>query len=138
MEAATPLNPTRIRLAGSLLLIDGLALTDEATVRVAHDRVEAGEGLTEVVTQAIEIGARVLDRESTSMHADFVKAEFERTARELEREFVDKARIVNETLGQRIDAAFGADAGVVPKLLEKHFGDASSSAVQHQVRGLVQ
>ena len=137
MEAATPLNPTRIRLAGPLLLVDGLTIDDETAVRVAGDRVEAGESLAELVTQAIEIGARVLDREQAAANTDFVKAEFERSARAVEKEFVDQARAVNDALGQRIDAAFGAESGVVPRLLDKHFGEQSSAAVQHQVRALV-
>ena len=137
MEAATPLYPTRVRLAGELLLIDGIAMTDETAVRLAGDRVEAGEDLADLVVHAIEIGARVLDREQASANTDFVKAEFERSARELEKEFVSQARSVNESLGQRIDAAFGPESGVVPQLLNKHFGAESSAAVQNQVTALV-
>ena len=41
--------------------------------------------------EAIEIGARVLDREQTGANAEFVKAEFEKTARELDTAFVERA-----------------------------------------------
>ena len=92
MEAATPLNPTRVRLAGPVLLVDGLVVDDATAVRLAGDRVEAGDDLADVVLQAIEIGARVLDREQTAADTDFVKAEFERTARSVESAFTDQDR----------------------------------------------
>ncbi len=137
MEAATPLNPTRVRLAGPLLLIDGLAVDDETAVRLAGERAEAGEDLSAVVLQAIEIGARVLDREQTAANTDFVKAEFERTARTVETAFTEQARQTADRLELVVQQAFGADEGQLTKLMGRYFADESSAAVQHRVRALV-
>ena len=137
MEAATPLLRNRVALIGDRLRIEHLTLADECAVRLAGERHDAGEDLADLVVQAVEIGARVLDREQAATNTEYVKAEFERQAREVEAQFAERAGAVSTQLAQRIDAAFGAEAGVVPRLLEKHFGDTSSSAVQHQVKSLV-
>ena len=137
MEAATPLNPARVALFGDRLRVENLIVADESAVRLAAERQAAGDDLADLVTQAIEIGARVLDREQAAANTEYVKAEFERQAREVETQFAERASAVSTELTQRIEAAFGADAGVVPKLLEKHFGDESTSAVQNRVKALV-
>lgn len=137
MEAATPLRPDRVVLAGDRLRVDALTIDDECAVTLARERVEAGEDPAALLIDAIEIGARVLDREQAAANTEYVKAEFERQAREVEQQFAERAGAVNAELAQRIDAAFGAEAGLVPKLLERHFGEGSTSAVQHQVRALV-
>ena len=86
---------------------------------------------------AIAIGARVLDREQTGANADFVKAEFEKAARELDTAFVERARLVAERLDKRIDDVFGPENGHMTKALERHFGDESSVAVQNRVKALL-
>jgi hypothetical protein len=70
----------------------------------------------------------VLDREQTVQHTDFVKAEFERQARQLDADFVERARRVAERLDQKVDEAFGPEHGHVTKALARHFGDESSAA----------
>src|SRR5690349_9523362 len=92
MEAATRLPFSQVRVAGGRLWIDGLVVDDEAAVRMATERTESGDDVARLVADAIAIGARVLDREQTGMHADFVKSEFERAARDLDTEFVERAR----------------------------------------------
>lgn len=137
MEAATPLHPNRVVLAGDRIRVDSLVVDDECAVRIARERDEAGEDLAELLLQAIEIGARVLDREQAAANTEYVKAEFERQAREVETQFAERARAVSEDLTKSVEAAFGSEAGVVPRLLEKHFGEESSAAVQHRVKALV-
>ncbi len=137
MEAATPLHPNRVVLVGDRLRVDSLVIDDERAVLLARERTEAGEPLDALLIQAIEIGARVIGREQTAADTEFVKAEFERQARDLEQQFTQRAQLVGTDLTQRIDLAFGAESGVVPKLLDKHFGENSSAAVQHQVKALV-
>jgi len=135
MEAATALQLLpHVRLVGGRLRIDGLVLDDEAVIRLVEERVAAGEDPAGVVSDAIEIGARVLGREQTAAQADFVKAEFERAARQLDAEFVERARKVAERLDAKVDEAFGAEHGHVTRVLTRHFGDESSEAVQHKVR----
>jgi hypothetical protein len=89
------------------------------------------------VTDAIEIGARVLDREQTGVQADFVKAEFERAARSVESSFADQAQRAAAELKAGLEAVFGPDSGHLTKALERHFSDDSSAAVQHRVRAVL-
>ena len=83
MEAATPLRQPNVRTLGEHLAIDGLVVDDEAAVRLVREREEAGDDPVKAVLDAIEIGARVLDREQAGANAEFVRAEFERAARGL-------------------------------------------------------
>lgn len=137
MEAATlPFGP-QVFVAGERLRVDGLVVDDATAVRLAREREEAGEDVARLVVDAIEVGARVLDREQTSANADFVKAEFERAARELDATFVERARMVAERLDARIDDVFGPEDGHLTKTLARHFGDESSVAVQNRVRALL-
>ncbi len=137
MEAATPLPFSQVRVAGGRLWIDGLVVDDDAAVRLAAERAEAGEDVARLVADAIAIGARVLDREQAGAHADFVKAEFERAARDLDSQFVERARKVAERLDARIDDVFGPENGHMTKALARHFGDESSVAVQNRVKALL-
>jgi uncharacterized protein DUF2130 len=137
MEAATPLPFSQVRTQGGRLWVDGLVVDDPSAVRLAREREAHGEDVARLVADAIAIGARVLDREQTGANADFVKAEFEKTARELDTAFVERARLVAERLDKRIDDVFGPENGHVTKALQRHFGDESSVAVQNRVRALL-
>ena len=133
MEAATPLPFVQVRVVNDRLYIDGLVVDDEPAVRLAREHTDPAA----LVGDAIEIGARVLDREQTAANAEFVKLEFERAARELDSAFVERARVVAERLDAKVDEAFGPESGVVTRALERHFGEGSSTAVQHQVKAVV-
>ena len=126
-----------MKLLGDQLLIEGLTVEDEAAVALAREREAAGESLDALVSQAVEIGARILQREQSAADTEFVKAEFERQAHEVEQQFNESAQKVTDGFKQRIDATFDADAGLLPKLLEQYFGENSSSAVQKRVEALV-
>ena len=103
MEAALTLPIAHVRVAGGRLCIDGLIVDDECAVRLVAERLDARDDPARLVADAIEIGARVLDREQTGANADFVKAEFERAARELDAAFVERARKVAERLDAKVD-----------------------------------
>ena len=118
MEAATPLPFSQVRVVGDTLRVDGLVVRDETAVRLAAEH----EDPAKLVGDAIEIGARVLDREQTGANAEFVKAEFEKAAAELNQEFVERARTVAEGMNT---------------VITRHFNDDSSEAVQHKVRQIV-
>jgi hypothetical protein len=133
MEAATPLPLARVHVVNGRLAIDWLTVDDETAVRLALDRDDPAR----FVVEAIEIGARVLDREQTGANAEFVRAEFEKTARELDSEFVERARKVADRLDAKVDEVFGPEHGHVTKALARHFGDESSVAVQHRVRAVL-
>ena len=136
MEAATPLPfalASRVRVHGERVLVEDLEVVDEATVRLVREHRDPVRALLDM----IEIGARVLNREQTGSRSSSVEAEFERQARVLETEFVDRARRVAERLDQKVDEAFGPEHGHVTRALQRHFGDESSVAVQHRVQAVV-
>lgn len=134
MEAATPLPFSSVAVRNGRLVIDTLVVDDECAVRLAAEREEPAR----FVTEAIEIGARVLDRELASANTDFVRLEFERAARELKQEFTERAEGVADRLDKKVDEAFGAEHGHVATVLARHFGDESSAAVQHRVKAVLQ
>jgi hypothetical protein len=131
--SALPLPLARVQVSNRRLAIDFLTVDDEIAVRLASERDDP----VRFVVEAIEIGARVLDREQTGLNAEFVRAEFEKTARELDAAFVDRARQVAERLDEKVDEVFGPEHGHVTKALARHFGDESSTAVQHRVRAVL-
>ncbi|MEJ7798190.1 MAG: hypothetical protein WKF42_06795 [Solirubrobacteraceae bacterium] len=133
MEAAIRLPITQVYVHNGRLSIDQLVVEDETAVRLAAERDDPAH----FVTEAIEIGARVLDRELTGANAEFVRAEFEKTARELDASFVERARRVAERLDEKVDEVFGPEHGHVTKVLARHFGDESSVAVQHRMRSVL-
>jgi len=137
MEAATPLRRPNVRVIGDSLAIDGLVVEAECAARVVSERSEAGEEAVATVADAIEIGARVLDREQAAANTDFVKAEFERASRQVEEQFSERARKVAERLDEKVDEVFGEENGHLAKELEKLFSDGSSASVQNRVRELV-
>jgi len=137
MEAALPLRPPSVRTAGDRVAVDGLVVDDPVAVRLVHEREEAGDDPARVLLDAIEIGARVLDREQAGANAEFVRTEFEKQAREVEAAFGTQATAVGERLARQLDEVFGADTGSLSKALERHFSDDSSGSVQQRVRALV-
>src|SRR3954469_24711265 len=137
MEAATPLRHPSVRVLGDRVVVDGLVVDDDCAVRLVGERIEAGEDPAAVVTDAIEIGARVLDREQAAANAEFVRNEFEKVSAEVENSFGVRAREVSDALGKKVDEVFGPDTGHITKVLEKHFSDGSSTAVQNRVREVV-
>jgi hypothetical protein len=137
MEAATPLRKPHVTAVGDRLTIRDLTVEDEAAARLVREREQAGDDPAKTVTDAIEIGARVLDREQAGANAEFVKTEFEKTARELDVAFTEKARKIAEHFGEQVEEVFGADDGRLAREFEKLFSDGSSISVQNRVREIV-
>jgi hypothetical protein len=138
MEAATPLRQPHVRVIGDRVAIDGLVVEDECTVRLVRTREEHGDDAVKTVRDAVEIGARVLDREQAGANAEFVKAEFEKAALELNGQFTDRARQVAEFFNERVQEVFGPENGHLHRELEALFSDGSATSVQNRVRELVQ
>ena len=126
-----------MRVVGDRLAIDGLVVDDDCAVRVVRDREQAGEDPAKTVRDAVEIGARVLDREQAAANAEYVKTEFERAAGELNVQFADRAREVAEYFNERVEQVFGPENGHLAKELDKLFSDGSSASVQNRVRELM-
>src|SRR3954471_18855214 len=137
MEAATPLRQPHVSTAGDRLTIHDLSVEDEAAARLVREREQSGDDPVKTVADAIEIGARVLDREQAAANAEYVRTEFEKSAQELDRQFSDKARLVAEHFGKKVDEVFGEDSGQLTKEFEKLFSDGSTASVQNRVRELV-
>lgn len=137
MEAATPLRQPHVRLIGDRVAVDGLLVDDETAVRLVRERQEAGDDGVDLLLGAVEIGARVLDREQTGANVELAKVELDRAARELESTFEARARLLSEQLSGQLDDVFGSESGHLTKALDRHFSDGSSDAVQHRVKSLV-
>jgi hypothetical protein len=137
MEAATPLRQPHVRTIGDRLVVDGLVVEDECAVRLVREREQNGDDPVRVVRDAVEIGARVLDREQTGANTEFVKAEFEKASRDVQQEFTEKARTIAEFFEAQFAAVFGEDDGQLAKELERRFGDGSAISVQNRVREAV-
>jgi hypothetical protein len=115
-----------------LVVLDKYEIADETAVRLLRESEDPGALLADMV----EIGARVLDRESTGANVEFVRNELEKVGRDMDRDFSDKARLVAEFFSKKVDEVF-SDSGTLTRALEKHFSEESSTAVQHQVRAVI-
>ena len=66
-----------VRAIGDRIVIESLTVSDERAAKVIRERAEAGTPARETVAKAIEIGARVIDSESTTTNVDYVQRVFE-------------------------------------------------------------
>jgi hypothetical protein len=137
MEAATPLRPPAVRTVGDRVAVDRLLVDDPAAVRLVRTREQAGEDTVKPIEDAIEIGARVLEREQTGADAELVRAELQKASREVDAAFAERAQAVAEQLERQLDQVFGPESGHLARALERHFSDGSSEAVQNRVRDAV-
>ena len=137
MEAATPLRQAQVRTVGDRVVVDGLVVEDECAVRLVREREQRGDDPVRAIRDAVEIGARVLDREQTGANAEYVKAEFEKASQGVQQEFTDKARTIAEYFERQFAEVFGEDEGQLAKELERRFGDGSAVSVQNRVREAV-
>ena len=102
-------------------------LGDRLVIESSDDRGRAsGEGRprarrgrpapAQTVRDAVEIGARVLEREGTAVEVDYVRAEFERHAAELRERLAGALESGDELLAERITETFdGSRDGSVQK-----------------------
>jgi hypothetical protein len=147
MEAARPLQLTQrtVEVRDGAVFIDGLVVPDRTLVELVERRLEQEIDPEQTVTDALEIGARVLDREATAAEVDFVKRELERAFGDLDRAFSERALKITEELEERLESFLGEDSGAMAKALDSHaeelgeliaahFGGDRSTAVQHQIR----
>jgi hypothetical protein len=150
MEAALPLKLAkgRVEVRGDAVEIDGLVVDDRTLAELVLRRLEQGVDGEDTVTDALEIGARVLDREATGAEVDFVKREFEKLSGQVDRTFSDKARAVVDEMHKQFERFLGEDSGAMAKALDahseelenalaEHFGKDRATAVQHQLRELL-
>jgi hypothetical protein len=126
MEAAEKpqlsLDDSTVRVLDDRLVIERLTVTDERAARVVRERAGSGHEPAGTVRDAIEIGARVLQREGTAAEVEYVRGEVERELGKLNEKLTDTLETGNEELAERIAATFGADR---------------SDSVQRQIADLV-
>jgi hypothetical protein len=95
-----------VRALDDRILIESLTIEDPRTAKLVRERAEAGVAPSQTVRDAVEIGARVLEREGTAAEVDYVRAEFERHAGELRERLAKALEGGDEMLAERISAAF--------------------------------
>jgi hypothetical protein len=154
-ESQLPIEPPdqdgTVRLVDDRLVIEGLTVADEQTARVIRERAGAGEEPAKVVRRAIEIGARVLDREDAAVEVDFVRREYERAMAEHRRDSERQSRETVERVEQELRRAFGEEAGGgrLAEALDSHtreleeaidstFGDGNEESVQRRINALIE
>jgi hypothetical protein len=135
--AATPLRQPRVASLVGRLLIENLVVDDACAAELVRSRTDAGENPARVVSDAIEIGARVLDREHAGAAVEVLRQDLESASRDVEQQLGKTSEAVVSALQTQLEQAFGPESGHVTRVLERHFGAESSSAVQHQVRTAV-
>jgi uncharacterized coiled-coil DUF342 family protein len=135
--AATPLRHPRVTALLGRVIVENLVVDDAAAAELVRARIDAGEDPARVVADAIEIGARVLDRERAGTAVEVLRQDLENASREVEQRLGQTSEAVVTELRTRLEEAFGPDSGHVTRVLARHFGADSSTAVQHQVRTAV-
>ncbi len=151
MEAARSLHIQRgqpgeaaVEVRDGSVEIDRLVVRDPTLAELVERRLERDVPPAETIVNALEIGARVLDREATGAEVDLVERRFA----ELEHAFAEQARGITEQLEQRLEEFVGEDGGAMSKALDAHagelgeliatnFGEDRATAVQYQIRELI-
>ena len=141
-----------VRLVDDRIVIERLQIADEGTARVVRERAEAGEEPARTVRRAIEIGARVLDREDTAAEVDYVEREFEQVTRRAPREPSqeknremppargDRAGASSATTRRRAPSASALDCphrGLAEQIAST-FGEDREGAVQAQIKRMLE
>src|SRR3954451_20682740 len=84
MSAVTALRQPRVQTLLGRLIIENLVVDDPTAAELVGRRAEAGEDPARVVGEAIEIGARVLDREQAGAAVEVLRHDLEKASREVE------------------------------------------------------
>ncbi len=139
-----------VRLLDEVIVVDGLTVADEQVARVVRERAEAGEEPARTLRRAIEIGARVLDREETAVEVDYVRREFEHLSQKHREVVEQQQREAVERIESELQRALGdgEGAGALGAALEGHsdqlaeliaatFGADREGAVQAQIKRIL-
>jgi hypothetical protein len=122
-----------VRALDDRILIERLTVQDERAAQLVRERQAAGQEPARTVSDAIEIGARVLDREDSTAEVDFVRAEFERQATALRERLTRSLEHGDQQLAERIAKAFDSEDGSVPR----EFQQSLERALQEQRAALL-
>jgi hypothetical protein len=114
--------PGVVRALGDRLVIESLTVADERAARVVRERAEAGHDPVATVIDAVEVGARVLDRAGTEAEADYVRREMERQGAQL---------------GERLTRQLEAGEGQLAERIALSFDGTREGSVQQQIKALL-
>src|SRR6266540_877098 len=106
-----PIREGAVEVRDGAVFIDGLVIEDSTLCELVERRLAQDVSADDTVRDAVEIGARVLDREATGAEVDLVRREFERVTAEVEHAFADKARETAEALEGQFEHFLGEDGG---------------------------
>src|SRR5918996_781053 len=105
--AATPLRQPRVTALLGRVIVENLIVDDACAAELVRARTDAGENPARVVADAIEIGARVLDREQAGASVEVLRQDLENASREVEQRLGQTSESVVTELNKQIEAAFG-------------------------------
>ena len=106
--AATLLRQPRVQVLLGRILVENLVVDDAAAAEIVRERVEAGDDAARIVSDAVEIGTRILARSQADDSVDVLRQQMERTSEQ-----------VVEQLRAGVEEAFGPESGHVTKVLHK-------------------
>src|ERR671920_675364 len=105
MEAATPLRPTRVHALVGRLIVENVVVDDPVAAELVARAIGAGEDPARVVADAIEIGARILDREQAGASVEVLRSDLEKASREVEERLGATSEQVVTELRTRLEEA---------------------------------
>ena len=105
-----------VRALGDRIVIEGLTVDDRRAAEVVRSRAQAGTAAPETIRKAIEIGARVLDSEETTVNVDYVRRELEAGLGELDEKLEGTLKESAETIAEQLEDAFDGDESVQAQL----------------------
>lgn len=111
-----------VRALGDRIVIEALTVNDERAAKVVRERAEAGTPAPETVAKAIEIGARVIDSESTATNVDYVQ------------------RVVEERLGKlgdRLGESLEEGSAEIAKHISENFDIERNDSVQGHIKQML-
>lgn len=112
-----------VRAIDDRIVIESLTVSDERAAKVVRERVEAGDAAAETVKKAIEIGARVIDSESTATNVDYVQHEFSKRMGKL---------------GEEIEKRLDDGSKEIASQIAENFDDERADSVQGQIKTMLQ
>ena len=98
-----------VRLLGDRIVIEALSVSDERAAKVVRERAETGAQPAETVAKAIEIGARVIDSESTATNVDYVQRVFEERVGKLGEDLNERLEEGSAEIAKHIGEKFDVD-----------------------------
>src|SRR5918992_1756439 len=100
--AATPLRQPRVTALLGRVIVENLVVDDACAAELVRVRSDAGDNPARVVCDAIEIGARVLDREQAGTTVEVLRQDIETASREVEQRLGQTSEAVGTGLRARL------------------------------------